>query len=171
VHRIVGRPRERGQALVELALIAPIFLLLVLGAIEFGAAFQARITLTNAAREGARLAGRGNIFTTAQILQVVQGQSPSVDIAAHGSVLVTTARCVTGCTFTTSRLSGAAASRLTLSTLQTMQQQLTSSEPAYLGREEFVVLEIIYVHPTFSGVFGATFPMYIAVAMPVSAPS
>ena len=63
----LGRKRERGQALVEMALIAPIFLLLVLGLIDFAGAFHAKITITNAAREGARLAGRGNIFSTAQV--------------------------------------------------------------------------------------------------------
>jgi Flp pilus assembly protein TadG len=47
--------RGRGQALVEFALVIPIFLLLVAGMIDFGLGLNASITVSNAAREGARL--------------------------------------------------------------------------------------------------------------------
>jgi len=47
---------ERGQALVELALLLPILLLLVVGSIEFGRAFYLKNRAINAAREGARAA-------------------------------------------------------------------------------------------------------------------
>jgi Flp pilus assembly protein TadG len=49
------RARGRGQALVEFALVIPIFLLLVAGMIDFGLGLNASITVSNAAREGARL--------------------------------------------------------------------------------------------------------------------
>ncbi len=45
---------NRGQTLVELALILPILLLLIFGIIEFGRIFNAHLTLTHASREGAR---------------------------------------------------------------------------------------------------------------------
>jgi len=50
-----GDPRgtSRGQALVELALILPVLLLLLLGAIDFGRVFYSQITVNDAAREGA----------------------------------------------------------------------------------------------------------------------
>lgn len=52
-----GRPaRERGQSLVEFALVLPIFLALVIGIVEFGAAWRNYQVLTNASREGARRA-------------------------------------------------------------------------------------------------------------------
>jgi Flp pilus assembly protein TadG len=43
----------RGQSLVEFALLLPMLLLLVLGAMDFGRLFFTKIVLTNAAREGA----------------------------------------------------------------------------------------------------------------------
>jgi Flp pilus assembly protein TadG len=46
---------DRGAAAVEFALILPILLLLIFGIIDFGRALNAQITLTQAAREGARL--------------------------------------------------------------------------------------------------------------------
>ena len=45
---------DRGAAMVEFAIIAPLLLLLVFGIIEFGRAYNAQNTLTHAAREGAR---------------------------------------------------------------------------------------------------------------------
>jgi Flp pilus assembly protein TadG len=50
-----GRNR-RGQALVEFALVIPIFLLVLVAIFDLGRAVFAYNTLTNAAREGARMA-------------------------------------------------------------------------------------------------------------------
>ena len=47
---------DRGAAAVEFALLLPILLLLVFGIVDFGRALHAQITLTQAAREGARAA-------------------------------------------------------------------------------------------------------------------
>lgn len=52
---------QRGQALVEFALVIPLFLILVLGIVDFGLGLRAWISITNSAREGARVgAVRGN---------------------------------------------------------------------------------------------------------------
>lgn len=48
------RPHQ-GQALVEFALILPVFFLLVAGMFDFGLGIYSDLTLVNAAREGARL--------------------------------------------------------------------------------------------------------------------
>jgi len=52
-HRVRRKPAE-GQELVEYALVLPLFLLLVLGLIEFAVLFFSYNTIANAAREGAR---------------------------------------------------------------------------------------------------------------------
>jgi Flp pilus assembly protein TadG len=49
------KPSERGAAAVEFAILLPVLLTLVLGTIEFGRAYNAQITLTNAARDGVRV--------------------------------------------------------------------------------------------------------------------
>ena len=48
------RRGRSGQAVVEFALILPVFMLMLFGAIEFGRAYYTLHLLTNAAREGAR---------------------------------------------------------------------------------------------------------------------
>ena len=47
---------EKGASAVEFALILPILIILVFGIVEFGIAFNNYITITHAAREGARIA-------------------------------------------------------------------------------------------------------------------
>lgn len=47
------RRRSRGQALVELALVMPLLIVLLAAALDLGRLFYSRITVTNAAREGA----------------------------------------------------------------------------------------------------------------------
>ena len=47
---------ERGAALLEAAITIPMLLLISVGIFEFGRAWQTWQVLTNAAREGARLA-------------------------------------------------------------------------------------------------------------------
>jgi TadE-like protein len=47
---------EEGSELIEYALVLPMLLLVVLGIVEFGFLFQRYEVLTNAAREGARMA-------------------------------------------------------------------------------------------------------------------
>ena len=56
------RRRSRGQSLVELALIAPVFLILLLTAIDLGRLMYSQITITNAAKEGALVASQGGTW-------------------------------------------------------------------------------------------------------------
>lgn len=48
--------REEGQAMVEFALVLPVFLLILCGIIDFGWLFYNQLSLNNACREGARYA-------------------------------------------------------------------------------------------------------------------
>lgn len=49
------RARDEGQALVEFALLLPVFLLILMGSIEFGSAIDHRTAMAYAVREGARV--------------------------------------------------------------------------------------------------------------------
>ncbi len=61
IHRSARKRSERGAALLEVALVTPIFLLVVFGIMEFGLLFRDSLTTDNASREGARAAStRGN---------------------------------------------------------------------------------------------------------------
>jgi Flp pilus assembly protein TadG len=55
---------RRGASVVEFAIVAPLFFLLVLGMIEFGRMVMVQQVLTNASREGARRAVLSGISDT-----------------------------------------------------------------------------------------------------------
>src|SRR3989442_1838535 len=53
------RREERGQALVEFALLLPLLLLLILGVVEFSFVWNSRNTVLFASRDGSMLAAEG----------------------------------------------------------------------------------------------------------------
>jgi Flp pilus assembly protein TadG len=59
LRRFIGS--KRGQSLAEFALILPVLVLLMLGAIDFGRVFFAYISVTNAARNGADYASFSSV--------------------------------------------------------------------------------------------------------------
>jgi len=69
--RAKHKPRERGQSLVETAIIFPLLLLLLAAVVDFGRAFDAYIVLTNAAREGARWGSVKPELTVDEVKQFV----------------------------------------------------------------------------------------------------
>lgn len=60
------RVSERGAVAVEFAILAPILIMLLLGIVEYGRAYNAQISLTNAAREGVRVMAISNNQVTAR---------------------------------------------------------------------------------------------------------
>lgn len=69
------RRDDRGTALMEMAFTLPLLLLISVGIIEFGRAFQTWQILTNAAREGARVAvlpGISDAMVTARVQEYIQ---------------------------------------------------------------------------------------------------
>ena len=58
------RIRRRGASVVEFAIVAPVFILLVLGMIEYGRMIMVQQVITNASREGARQAALDGSTTT-----------------------------------------------------------------------------------------------------------
>lgn len=67
---------EKGQSLVEFALVVPILLIFILGILEFGWLLNAKITLTSAAREGVRAAVVSSVSRDARAFNAA---SESVD--------------------------------------------------------------------------------------------
>jgi Flp pilus assembly protein TadG len=54
------RPRSRGQAVVEFALILPVFLMLTVGVVDMARVFTSYIALTNGVSNAAIFASQGN---------------------------------------------------------------------------------------------------------------
>jgi Flp pilus assembly protein TadG len=74
----VGRARERGQSLVEFAIVLTPLTLLMMGIIQLGLVFNAYITLSNATREGARSA---SIYIYDRTLTKAQNDAARLNVA------------------------------------------------------------------------------------------
>ena len=61
--RLRTRPRRRGVSAVEFALVLPVLLTLVGGAVDFGRCFYTYVAVTNAARAGAEYASTNPVTT------------------------------------------------------------------------------------------------------------
>ncbi len=98
------RPDERGSAAVETALVLPLLLLLVCGIVDFGRALNAQITLTAAAREGARWAALSQPGVPARVTAAAPGLTPApataVTACAPGAPVGANATVVTTSTYT-----------------------------------------------------------------------
>jgi Flp pilus assembly protein TadG len=70
------RTRERGQGLVEFGMLTPVFMLILLGLLEFGMIFDHTMVITNATREGAR---SGAAFAAGNTTTMVCSASVDVD--------------------------------------------------------------------------------------------
>ncbi len=73
---------KNGQSVVEFALILPLFVLFIVGIFELGRAFFAFISITNAAREGARVVtfwpGKTTLANITTAVKTEIGKSPTV---------------------------------------------------------------------------------------------
>jgi Flp pilus assembly protein TadG len=90
---ITGRPARRGTATVEFAVIAPIFMTMILGVIEFGRALMVLETLNNVARSGARagsLSGNASSDITSAVTSALTDSginNPTVNIKVNGQAV------------------------------------------------------------------------------------
>jgi Flp pilus assembly protein TadG len=73
---------ERGQTLVEFALVLPILSLLLLGVIQFGITFNNYITLTDAVRAGARKGAVGRHLQNPQAATEQAVRNAATDLKA-----------------------------------------------------------------------------------------
>lgn len=74
---------EKGQSLVEFAILLPILLLLLMGILEFGIMLNSYLTINNSAREGARLGIVAG--SDLEINQLIATISPNLD---SGNIIV-----------------------------------------------------------------------------------
>jgi len=65
IHQVRERS-ERGAVAVEFAILAPVLIMLLMGIMEFGRAYNAQVSLTNAAREGVRVMAISNSQASAR---------------------------------------------------------------------------------------------------------
>lgn len=94
------RSEQRGAVAVEFALLLPILIALLVGIMEFGLAFGAQVTVTNAAREAARAMVIHN--SPADARAAALAAAPDLNPALQSSeITFSPASCTPGATSTT----------------------------------------------------------------------
>ncbi|HEY48216.1 MAG TPA: pilus assembly protein [Anaerolineae bacterium] len=85
---------ERGQELIELAILLPLLLVIAFGVLDLGRLYHAAITITNAAREGARY---GTFFPedASGIINATRAEAQASSIDLSTSVIQVS--CPEGC--------------------------------------------------------------------------
>lgn len=83
--------QDRGAAAVEFAILLPVLLLLIFGMVDFARGFNAHISLSGAAREGARAQALGR--SPAEIDSITRGAAPTLPA---GDITVTALGCTVG---------------------------------------------------------------------------
>ncbi|WP_345093297.1 TadE/TadG family type IV pilus assembly protein [Bremerella cremea] len=78
------RLKRSGAAVVEFAIVAPLFFLLIFGMIEYGRMVMVQQVITNASREGARRAVLDGA-TTAEVVSAVNGFLDSAAVDSSGA--------------------------------------------------------------------------------------
>jgi len=86
--RLQNVRRDRGQAMIETAIVLPILLLVSVSIFEIGRAYQTAQVLTNAAREGARVAVMPGT-KVADVQQLVKDYLKNGQLGGYASATVT----------------------------------------------------------------------------------
>jgi Flp pilus assembly protein TadG len=104
VHTTIGTRRgarrargERGAALVELAIVIPVLVILLLGIVTAGQAYNQKLSLTNGAREGARYGATYPVGTAGSLtswLDTVAGAASGAVEEGFGSSVPGRVTCV-----------------------------------------------------------------------------
>jgi hypothetical protein len=81
------RNGQHGLAAVELALILPILITITFVIIDFGRLIQARLVVTNVAREGGSLASR-DIQSAGNLIMMLQAAASPLNLAGDGRIYI-----------------------------------------------------------------------------------
>lgn len=92
---VLSKISERGAVAVEFALLAPVLIMILLGIMEFGRAYNAQVTLTNAAREGARAMAINN--SQAIAISATKNAATQINpVLADSNITFSATNCVEG---------------------------------------------------------------------------
>lgn len=76
-YQFVINKNKKGQAIAEFAIMLPLILILVVGAVQIGLLIQSYLTISQITRDGARYAAANPTKDDSQIANYIRGTSPS----------------------------------------------------------------------------------------------
>ncbi len=88
--RLSNDEKSRGQSLVELALMFPVLMFILVGALDLGRVYYTDVAITNAARMGARAAAGDTTMTDDQIKDAALAEIANVGLTVDRSNITVT---------------------------------------------------------------------------------
>ncbi len=185
---------QKGQSLVELAIITPLLLMLMLGMVEVGAALRSYMVVSAANREAARFAARGRYGNDAIAQVAIDAMADQLPVEASGpeanvSVIITTIsihkdpeptpavdppQVITGTT-ETSRINPAALALQLKAENDAFNATMEAAHPGVdRSGNRVVIIEIIYYHeqvlnvPLIAQILPNPIPIYTRTMMRVT---
>jgi len=125
--------RKRGQAMVEFALVIPLFLLLFCAICDFGFALFCRMSVINAAREGARAAVMVSDHSTIPTVASSAAKSAAASGFLSGPVTVSTTCLQTSVSLTSPATIACAGATVGDSVLVSVTDSYTTFFPLMFG--------------------------------------
>lgn len=145
-----------GQALVEFALVIPVFLMILFGILDFGFALFTRLTLINATREGAHAA----------VTQV--DNAPGIPVIVEGAIRANSPTFVWGTCSVSGNTRTCGSVTITTTCVRTSGSCDFSGTVGTLIPGDSISVVASYAHPSFFARFlGTTVPMSSTVSMVV----
>lgn len=118
--------RRSGATLVEMAFVAPIVFLLIIGLIEFARLLMVQQALTNAAREGCRRASLANSVNTADV-------DAAVRTALQGTIRNPSDTSVVRVTVSPSIIAGMESGTVITTSVEVNYSDVSLTPPWFLG--------------------------------------
>jgi len=140
----INHPRERGQSLVEFALVIPVFMLVLAGILDFGFMLYSRMTVINATREAARA-----VVTSVDNPVAIPPLVDSTVLANAGGLVVADVSTTTAC----------------IALQQASCDFSSGGQPDPVPGDAVRVTVHYTYHSFFTQFFGATIPMSSTVQM------
>ncbi|WP_017632758.1 MULTISPECIES: TadE/TadG family type IV pilus assembly protein [unclassified Vibrio] len=80
---------QKGFAAIEMTLIAPLFMLLIVAAVDITHLIQANHVIINISREGGNIISRSNTDTPQEVMDIIATTSGTLDLTQDGVIYIT----------------------------------------------------------------------------------
>ncbi|WP_373942350.1 pilus assembly protein [Vibrio chagasii] len=85
----INKAVQQGFAAIEMTLIAPIFMLLIVAAVDITHLIQANHTIISISREGGNIISRSNTDTPQEVMDIIATTSGTLDMTQDGVIYIT----------------------------------------------------------------------------------
>jgi Flp pilus assembly protein TadG len=171
---LMGKSGEKGQALVELAIVLPLIVLLLFGIVDYSRAIHAKSVIAQMSREAANLVARPNTGLTGDeptdfqnAMYFVAKDAGQLNMVTQGKMYITKAEYISGDNRITTKVPWNQGDNNLASSLPALNRPVTNEQLGNIDLQQAkvaYVVEVIYryrsIFPSNPLNFSPTFTLY-----------